>query len=196
MEGIQLTGELVHINPLWVPLAMVFLGVTAAYFGGRLVVLVLAVSGLALGLVYGGGIASTFTSDPSLIGLAPWVFGVLFALLSGFLVKAAFFLAGALLAVAAVFSLVSPPSLIAALIAAVAGGALVCAGRPLVFALLTAAFGSLLTASGTVNLVANFSLFVGVPGFYLIALAVFVSGLIVQLRAVKGTGPAKRRKRR
>jgi len=95
-------GELVLIDPLWVSVLMVITGVLAAFFGNRLIGVVLALSGLALGLVHGAGIASAIWNDPGFISMGPWIFGILFAVLSGLFLRLALFFAGALLAVSAV----------------------------------------------------------------------------------------------
>lgn len=189
-------GELVLIDPLWIPLAMTIAGLFAAFFGNRLVAAVLALSGLALGILHGAGIASALWNDPGFIRLGPWIFGILFALLSGLFLRLALFLAGALLAVSAVFAFTAPPSAILIAVAAILGGGLACAYRTFVLALLTAAFGSLTAASGAVNLAANFSIPVGTAGYFLILAAVFTTGLLVQLRTGGKKKAGSKRKRR
>lgn len=191
-----MTGDLVLMNPFWVPLAMTILGLTAAFFGGRLVGLVLAVAGFAFGLVYGPVMAIAITTNQAFIRVSPWVFAILFGVLSGFLVRIALFLAGALLAAAAVFSFAYPPSLLAVVVAAVLGGALVCFFRKAVFAVLSAAFGGILAATGAVNLVANVSVSVGVMGYFVSVVILFILGLLVQLRDLRIKKPRARRKRR
>ena len=191
-----MTGELVIMNPFWVPLAMTILGLTAAFFGGRLVGLVLAVTGFAFGLVYGPAMAAAITANQAFIRVSPWVFGVLFGVLSGFLVRIALFLAGALLAAAAVLSFTYPPSVLLAVVAAVLGGTFVCFFRNAVFAILSAALGSILAATGAVNLVANITISVGVTGYFVIVIILFILGLLVQLRDLRVKKPRARRKRR
>lgn len=181
-------GELVMIDPLWVPVFMVIAGVFAAFFGNRLIGAVLALSGLALGLVHGAGIASALWNDPGFIRLGPWIFGILFAVLSGLILRLALFSAGALLAVSAVFAFMAPPSVLGVIVAAVLGGGLACAYKNFVLALLTAAFGSLAVSSGAVNLAANFSIPIGIVGYLLILAVVFTTGLLIQL---KGNGKKK-----
>lgn len=191
-----MTGELVMIDPFWAPLFMVLLGLAAAFFGRRLVGPVLALSGLAIGLVHGAGIAASISNSPGLIRLGPWVFGVLFAVLSGVLLRMVLFLAGALLAAAAAYSAMATPPLLLVGIAALLGGGLACAYRTVVFALLTAAFGSLIASSGAVNLAANFSLFIGAAGYFIILATVFIAGLAFQLRGSRRGKPGPKRKRR
>lgn len=189
-------GELVLIDPLWVPVLMVIAGVFAAFFGNRLVAAVLALSGLALGLVHGAGIASALWNDPGFIRLGPWIFGILFAVLSGLFLRLALFFAGALLAVSAVFAFMAPPSVIVVIVAAVLGGGLACAYKNFVLALLTAAFGSLTASSGAVNLAANFSIPIGIVGYFLILAVVFTAGLLSQLRGRGRNKAESKRKRR
>jgi hypothetical protein len=189
-------GELVLIDPLWVPVLMVITGVFAAFFGNRLVAAVLALSGLALGLVHGAGIASALWNDPGFIRLGPWIFGILFAVLSGLFLRLALFFAGALLAVSAVFAFMAPPSLVVVIVAAVLGGGLACAYKNIVLALLTAAFGSLTASSGAVNLAANFSIPIGIVGYFLILAVVFTAGLLSQLRGRGRKKAESKRKRR
>jgi hypothetical protein len=189
-------GELVLIDPLWVPLVMVIAGVFAAFFGNRLVAVVLALSGLALGILHGAGIASALWNDPGFIRLGPWIFGILFAVLSGLFLRLALFLAGALLAVSAVFAFMAPPSVIVVIVAALLGGGLACAYKDFVLALLTAAFGSLTASSGAVNLAANFSIPIGIIGYFLILALLFTAGLISQLRGSGKKKAESKRKRR
>lgn len=189
-------GELVLIDPLWVPLLMVVTGVFAAFFGNRLVAVVLALSGLALGLLHGAGIASALWNDPGFIRLGPWIFGILFAVLSGLFLRLALFLAGALLAVSAVFAFMAPPSVIVVIVAALLGGGLACAYKDFVLALLTAAFGSLTASSGAVNLAANFSIHIGIVGYFLTLAVLFTAGLSMQLRGRRKRKAESKRKRR
>jgi len=189
-------GELVLIDPLWVSVLMVITGVLAAFFGNRLIGVVLALSGLALGLVHGAGIASAIWNDPGFISMGPWIFGILFAVLSGLFLRLALFFAGALLAVSAVFAFTAPPSALLVIVAAVLGGGLACAYRNFVLALLTAAFGSLTASSGAVNLAANFSIPIGVFGYFLTLAAVFAAGLLVQIRGSGKKKAVSKRKRR
>lgn len=189
-------GELVMIDPLWVPVVMVLAGLFAAFFGNRLVAAVLALSGLALGLVHGAGIASALWNDPGFIRLGPWIFGILFAVLSGLFLRLALFFAGALLAVSAVFAFMAPPSVIVVVVAAVLGGGLACAYKNFVLALLTAAFGSLTASSGAVNLAANFSIPIGILGYFLTLAVVFTAGLLLQLRGRGKRKAESKRKRR
>ncbi len=191
-----MTGELVMIDPFWVPLAMLLLGLAAAFFGRRLIGPVLSIAGLALGLLYGAGIAGAISDNPGFIRLGPWLFGVLFAVLSGLFLRLAVFLAGALLALSAAFCFISPPSLTIALVAMVLGGGLACAYRTFVFALFTAAFGALCASAGAVNLAANFSIPIGIAGYYLILAVVFAAGLLVQLRTGRRDKAGPKRKRR
>ena len=189
-------GELVMIDPLWVPVVMVLTGILAAFFGNRLVAAVLALSGLALGLVHGAGIASALWNDPGFIRLGPWIFGILFAVLSGLFLRLALFFAGALLAVSAVFAFMAPPSVIVVIVAALLGGGLACAYKNFVLAVLTAAFGSLTASSGAVNLAANFSIHIGIVGYFLTLAVVFTAGLLLQLRGRGKSRTASKRKRR
>ncbi|GEM_PF-1673163 len=189
-------GELVMIDPLWVPVLMVISGLFAAFFGNRLIGAVLALSGLALGLVHGAGIASVLWNDPGFIRLGPWIFGILFAVLSGLFLRLAMFFAGALLAVSAVYAFMGPPSAIVVIVAAILGGGLACAYRNFVLALLTAAFGSLTASSGAVNLAANFSIPIGIVGYFLILVVVFTAGLLFQLRGNGKKKTESKRKRR
>lgn len=189
-------GELVLMDPLWVPAAMIMAGLFAAFFGNRLLAVVLALSGLALGIIHGAGIASVLWNDPGFIRLGPWIFGIIFAALSGLFLRLALFLAGALLAVAAVFAFTAPPSTILIIVAAVLGGGLACAYRNFVIALLTAAFGGLTASSGAVNLAANFSIPIGIAGYFLILAVVFTAGLLFQLRSGGKRKAESKRKRR
>jgi hypothetical protein len=188
-------GEIVIIDPFWVPVFLVAAGMICAFFGRRLVAPVLAVAGLFLGMVYGSRIAAILTDNPGFIRLGPWIFGGLFAILSGLFLKAALFLAGAVLALAAVNMVFAPVSAVVSAVAAVLGGGLACAYRNGVFAVLTAAFGGLLVSSGAVSLAADFGFSIGTAGYFLILAAVFASGLLVQLRDLR-RGSARKRKRR
>lgn len=191
-----MTGVLVMIDPFWAPLVMTVLGLAAAFLGRRLIGPVLALSGFALGLVHGAGIAAAMSSSAGFIRLAPWIFAVLFAALSGLLLRLVLFLSGALLAAAAVASAMTPPPLLAVAIAALLGGGLACAYRNVVFALLTAAFGSLLASSGIVNLAANFSFPIGAAGYFILLAVLFIAGFAFQLKGGKREGSGTKRKRR
>jgi len=81
-------------------------------------------------------------------------------------------------------------------VAAVLGGGLACAYRNFVLALLTAAFGSLTASSGAVNLAANFSIPIGIFGYFLTLAAVFAAGLLVQIRGSGKKKAVSKRKRR
>lgn len=188
-------GEIVIIDPFWVPVFLVAAGLVCAFFGRRLVTPVLALAGLCLGLVYGSRFAAFLSDSPGFIRLGPWIFGGVLALLSGLFLRMALFLAGAVLALAAVSIVFAPVSPIVSAVAALLGGGLVCAYRNVVFAVLTAVFGGLLVSSGAVNLAANFSFSIGTAGYFLILVVVFASGLLVQLRDMR-RGSAKKRNRR
>lgn len=184
---------LVLLDPLWAPLCMLLLGLASVYFGARLVPGVLALAGLLLGLVVGPGVGLVFSSDPGFLRAAPWIFGLLFALISGFLVRMALFLAGAFLAVAAAMVFMPEPSVYVVIPAAVLGGVLACAARNPLFVVLSALFGSLLAGSGVVALAANLRLGIGVLPYFFLMAVLFLSGLWVQFS--RGRTSVRRAKR-
>ncbi len=175
-------GEIVMYDPLVVPVVMVLAGFALAFHGRKLVPLALVIVSLAAGFLYGGGIVLSFTDNSDIIRWAPVILGIAAAVLVSVLYRLFFFAAGAILGFVLVHLIFPESSLVFGILGAFLCGGLVYLFRNLVFSVLTALFGGILLASGSVNLLGWIRISADNTAYILILTGTCIWGFIHQMR--------------
>ena len=181
-----MTGELIMYSPFAVSLLFFSVGIALAFFGNRIIPFALVFCALIAGFLQGGAILQQFTDNPDVLRFGPPVIAVLLAFLVSFLYKAAFFIAGMLMGFFVSTILLPDLSIVPAAIIALVFGALVYVSRNFVFSVLTSVLGAVLTATGTVNLVAWLNISAGVAAYWAVVAVTAVAGIIYQTKRNRG----------
>ena len=181
-----MTGELVMYSPFAVSLLLFLVGIALAFFGNRIIPFALVFCALIAGFFHSGSILQQFTENPDILRFGPPVIAVLLAILVSFLYKAVFFVAGMLMGFFVSTILMPDLSIVPAALIALVTGALVYLSRNFVFSVLTSVLGAVLTATGTVNLVAWLNISAGIAAYWAVVAVTALAGLFYQTKRNRG----------